>query len=174
MQFTPSEAAAHLSEALAGYIESQYRISHPLVFGERAALLRKSGVAAQDPFIESTPAFAAASFLRDLERERPEIVPPNLSELVEHGLPLDRFQLYTHQQEALLAGDGDAGNLLVAIGTGSGKTEAFVLPILARDRDSPTPASAWLAERSDSPSARMSAAQPRIRRLCPPRSIPCG
>ena len=133
MQFTPSEAAAHLSEALAGYIESQYRISHPLVFGERAALLRQSGVAAQDPFIESTPAFAAASFLRDLERERPEIVPPNLSELVEHGLPLDRFPLYTHQQEALLAEGGDGGgNLLVATGTGSGKTEAFVLPILAR------------------------------------------
>lgn len=132
MQLTPSESAAHLSEALAGYVESQYRISHPLVFGERSALLRKSGVAAQDPFIESTPAFAAARFLLELEREHPEIIPPRLSELVEHGLPLHRFPLYTHQQEALLAGFGGGGNLLVATGTGSGKTEAFVLPILAR------------------------------------------
>ena len=70
--------------------------------------------------------------MRDLEREHPEIIPPRLSELVEHGLPLHRFPLYTHQQEALLAGFGGAGNLLVATGTGSGKTEAFVLPILAR------------------------------------------
>ena len=45
---------------------------------------------------------------------------------------MDRFPLYTHQEEALLASFSDAPNLLVATGTGSGKTEAFVLPILAR------------------------------------------
>ena len=37
MQFTPSQAAAHLKESIASYIESQYRISHPLVFAERSA-----------------------------------------------------------------------------------------------------------------------------------------
>ncbi len=132
MQFTPSEAAAHLKESIASYIESQYRISHPLVFAERSELLRQRGVTAQDPFIESTPAFAATRLLRDLEREYPEIIPAGLSELVEHGVPVDRFPLYTHQEEALLASFGDDGNLLVATGTGSGKTEAFVLPILAR------------------------------------------
>ena len=31
MQFTPSQAAAHLKESIASYIESQYRISHPLL-----------------------------------------------------------------------------------------------------------------------------------------------
>ena len=51
---------------------------------------------------------------------------------MEHGIPMDRFPLYTHQEEALLSSFGDAPNLLVASGTGSGKTEAFVLPILAR------------------------------------------
>ena len=34
MQFTPSQAAAHLKESIASYIESQYRISHPLVYAE--------------------------------------------------------------------------------------------------------------------------------------------
>ena len=57
MQFTPRQAAAHLKESIASYIESQYRISHPMVFAERAALLREHGVIAQDPFIEATPAF---------------------------------------------------------------------------------------------------------------------
>ena len=51
---------------------------------------------------------------------------------MEHGIPMDRFPLYTHQQEALLASFGDSPNLLVASGTGSAKTEAFVLPILSR------------------------------------------
>lgn len=132
MQLTPDDAFQHLKESIAGYLESQYRISHPLVFQERAELLRQRGVIAQDPFIEATPAFAAARFLRELEREYPDTIPFGLSELMEHGIPMDRFPLYTHQDEALLAGFGDAGNLLIATGTGSGKTEAFVLPILAR------------------------------------------
>ena len=132
MQLTPSDAADHLKESLASYLESQYRISHPLVFEERAALLRERGVIAQDPFIEATPAFAQARLLRELERQYPDNVRPGLSRLVEHGVPLDRFPLYTHQEEALLGSFGHAPNLLVATGTGSGKTEAFVLPILAR------------------------------------------
>ena len=132
MQFTPSQAAAHLKESIASYIESQYRISHPLVFSERAALLRERGVIAQDPFIEATPAFATARLLSELEQQYPEIIRSGLSKLVEHGVPVDRFPLYTHQEEALLESFGDSPNLLVATGTGSGKTEAFVLPILAR------------------------------------------
>ena len=132
MRFTPDQAVAHLKESIASYIESQYRISHPLVFGERAELLRQPGVIAQEPFIEATPAFAPGHLLRDLEGLYPHSIPSGLSELMEHGIPMDRFPLYTHQEEALLSSFGDAPNLLVASGTGSGKTEAFVLPILAR------------------------------------------
>ena len=132
MQFTPSQTTAHLKESIASYLESQYRISHPLVFDERAALLRQRGVIAQDPFIESTPAFSTARLIRDLEKQVPEAVPKGLSELMEHGVPVGRFPLYTHQEEALLASYGDSPNLLIATGTGSGKTEAFVIPILAK------------------------------------------
>lgn len=46
MQFTPSQTTAHLKESITSYLESQYRISHPLVFDERAALLRQRGVIA--------------------------------------------------------------------------------------------------------------------------------
>lgn len=131
MNFTPSQAVEHLKESLAGYLESQYRISHPLVFEERAKLLRKPGVIAQSPFIEATPAFEAGDFLSDLESRYFEVIPSGLTEIVDHGIPISRYRLYTHQQ-ALLAGFSDQPNLLVATGTGSGKTEAFVLPILAR------------------------------------------
>jgi ATP-dependent helicase YprA (DUF1998 family) len=50
---------------------------------------------------------------------------------MQYGVPVDRFPLYTHQEEALLASVGDRPDLLVATGTGSGKTESFMLPILA-------------------------------------------
>ena len=132
MQYTPTQAAGHLKESIASYLESQYRMSHPLVFGERAALLRETGVIAQSPFVEATPAFAAGSHVATLESTRPDAVAQGLSEIVEHGLPVGRFPLYTHQEEALLASAGSAPNLLIASGTGSGKTEAFVLPILSR------------------------------------------
>ena len=134
--FTPSDAAAHLKESIASYIESQYRISHPLVFSERSALLRERGVIAQDPFIEATPAFATARLLSELEQQYPEIIRPGLSKLVEHGVPVDRFPLYTHQEEALLGQlRGRSKPARRNRGTGSGKTEAFVLPILARNTE---------------------------------------
>ena len=132
MNLTPNQTVEHLKESLAGYLESQYRISHPLIFSERAELLRKPGVIAQLPFIEATPAFETQDFLIDLEDRYPEVIPPGLTELVDHGIPISRYRLYTHQQRALLASFSDQPNLLVATGTGSGKTEAFVLPILAR------------------------------------------
>ena len=132
MRYTPTQAHAHLKESISSYLESQYRIAHPLVFAERAELIRRTGVVTQEPFIEATPAFATARHLRELEQVRPDAVPSGLSTIVEHGLPVGRFPLYTHQEQALLASTGPAPNLLVASGTGSGKTEAFVLPILAR------------------------------------------
>ena len=132
MNFTPNHTVEHLKESLAGYLESQYRISHPLVFNERADLLRKTRVIAQLSFIEATPAFETEDFLQDLEGRHPDKIPSGLTELVDHGIPISRFRLYTHQQRALLANSSDRPNLLVATGTGSGKTEAFLLPILAR------------------------------------------
>ena len=96
IEFTPSQAAEHLKESIASYIESQYRISHPLVFAEHAALLRERGVIAQDPFVEAIPAFTPARLLRDLEQAYPDKIPPGLARLVEHGVPVDRFPLYTH------------------------------------------------------------------------------
>ena len=132
MQYTPTQAHAHLKESISSYLESQYRIAHPLVFAERAELIRRAGVVTQEPFIEATPAFATAHHVRELEQIWPDAVPSGLFAIVEHGLPVGRFPLYTHQEEALLASAGTAPNLLVASGTGSGKTEAFVLPILAR------------------------------------------
>ena len=132
MQFTPSQTTDHLKESVASYLESQYRISHPLVFAERSEYLRRSGVVAQEPFIESTPAFSTGRYIRDLESQEPDAAPAGLGKLMEYGVPIGRFPLYTHQEEALLASVGDTPNLLIATGTGSGKTEAFVLPILSK------------------------------------------
>ena len=131
MQLTPNKAFEHIKESVVQYLETAYRISNPYVFAERGEILRRTGEIAQEPFIEATPAFPNGRKLVDLEREHPEDIAAGLSELVQYGVPVDRFNLYTHQEQALLASFSDKPNLLVATGTGSGKTESFVLPILA-------------------------------------------
>lgn len=131
MQTTPNQAFEQVKEALVQYLETQYRIAHPAIFAERGKMLRQRGVVAQAPFIEATPNFAQACKLVELERQYPGVVPAGISELVQHGVPVDRFPLYTHQEEAILQAFGERPNLLVATGTGSGKTESFLLPILS-------------------------------------------
>lgn len=52
-----------------------------------------------------------------------------LQEIQTEGLPLDR-PLYVHQEQAIRKTTADQRNLVVATGTGSGKTESFLVPIL--------------------------------------------
>jgi Lhr-like helicase len=131
VNLTPSRAYDHIRESFTQYIETAYKIAHPLVFEERGKMLRRPGTLAQSPFIEATPSFPTGSKLVDLEHQHHTFIPSGLAELVRHGIPVDRFPLYSHQEEALLAANSpDKPNLLVATGTGSGKTESFLLPIL--------------------------------------------
>ncbi|WP_176235229.1 DEAD/DEAH box helicase [Candidatus Hakubella thermalkaliphila] len=88
-------------------------------------------VVSQIPFIETTPRFRTGAWLRHLGLPW---IPRELPELARFGLPTNRFPLWTHQEEALRAAwaeDGSPRDLIVASGTGSGKTECFYLPILA-------------------------------------------
>ena len=130
MRLTPGEAFEHIKESMIEYLETAYKIAHPAVYAERGDILRQRGIVAQAPFIESTPAFPPAHKLAELEKLYPNQVSSGLAALMQHGVPVDRFPLYTHQEEGLLASTSDRPHLLVATGTGSGKTESFMLPIL--------------------------------------------
>jgi len=55
---------------------------------------------------------------------------PGLSESeTKEALPLDR-ELYFHQEKALRKTIGENRNIVIATGTGSGKTEGFLFPII--------------------------------------------
>lgn len=142
MSRSPWDIFQHLKDMLCSYLDTAYKLSHPLVAKERYALLQKSGIISQVPYVETTPRFESGAFLRDLN--------PTLADLVRHGLPhMEKFPLYKHQQLALEASwlsSGKPGHLVVATGTGSGKTECFYLPILA---DILREAKSWSAPRGD-------------------------
>ncbi|MDP9437956.1 MAG: DEAD/DEAH box helicase, partial [Actinomycetota bacterium] len=151
MRQSPHGMANDLKEVLCTYLETAYRISHPAVTRDRAALLREPGVIAQIPYVETTPRFKAGGWLRELGLPW---IPDELPDLAHFGLPTNRFPLFAHQEEALRAAwaeDGSPRDLIVASGTGSGKTECFYLPILA---DILREALEWPAAPETGPSGR--------------------
>jgi ATP-dependent helicase YprA (DUF1998 family) len=81
---------------------------------------------AKGPFLEATPPYETGASLSELIDEG--VLDPGLRALGSHALPLDR-PLYRHQDQAIRKAAAGR-NLVVATGTGSGKTESFLLPIL--------------------------------------------
>ena len=129
---SPFELAEELKEILSKYLETAYRISSGPVFADRADILREHSSVGQKPFVETTPRFEQGSWLKDINLE---LIPENLAEFASIGLPVGRHRLYKHQEtalrEALGTSPGELKDLIVATGTGSGKTEIFYLTILA-------------------------------------------
>jgi ATP-dependent helicase YprA (DUF1998 family) len=85
-----------------------------------------SPLLAKGPFLEATPPYETGASLRELINEG--VLDPGMRVLGGPALPLDR-PLYRHQDQAIRKAVAGR-NLVVATGTGSGKTESFLLPVL--------------------------------------------
>jgi ATP-dependent helicase YprA (DUF1998 family) len=157
----PIGAFSRIRELYLSYLDTAFRIEDPDLAEERRTLLRKPGHLCTDPLLEPQPHWAldGRRFKDLLEEQGEETVLGDLSprarkvflDLIGCGLiGRDKnralFPPYSHQLQMLLRGvrDGHAG--IVTSGTGSGKTEAFLLPVLAtiieeatRERDGWTP-----------------------------------
>jgi hypothetical protein len=135
---TVDETMAELHAALRDYIEATYHVSHPALVAERRALLNRPGVIAQQPFFESTPRYQKAGYFKDIQG-LPQAVLATFAVVSETGPgpdgPLKRLIYdppYKHQLDAVRAALVEGKDLVVTTGTGSGKTEAFLLPVLGR------------------------------------------
>jgi ATP-dependent helicase YprA (DUF1998 family) len=117
-----------LSSTLAQYLEAQYHIWDESLVRERRTLLAEPGVIAGSPYIESTPAYIPGARYSALR------IPPSVSELLEDAAASGATGIppipYAHQADALEAFFGGDDDLVVSTGTGSGKTETFLMPIL--------------------------------------------
>jgi ATP-dependent helicase YprA (DUF1998 family) len=123
----------HMWEALASYIEATYHLSHPTVVSLRRDLLRR-GAISQIPYIESTPAYVGERNFASLALEGK--IREFLTLLASNHLLFD--PPYAHQADALEATmrpESGGTGVVVTTGTGSGKTESFLLPVVARLAD---------------------------------------
>src|SRR3984957_10557023 len=133
MALTIGETTQQLHGALRDYIEAAYHVSHRTLVDQRRALLDQIGVIHQRPYLESTPRYRAGKKFATLGLDSAALeiltsvsAPKGDLRLLIHDPP------YQHQALSTRLSLVDGRSLVVTTGTGSGKTECFLLPILGK------------------------------------------
>src|ERR1700674_779510 len=128
-----SQTMLEIRTALTDYIEATYHIGNSNLVGKRRRILDQRGVVYQDPYVESTPRYLSGQPFASLS------LPAAATELLKiltqssAGLsPLVHDPPYLHQAKAHQLAINDHRSLAITTGTGSGKTESFLLPIFAK------------------------------------------
>ena len=130
----PFKTHEQLCDSYIRYIQTILGFNSEKLEKERYRLLREGGLLFQDPRFE--PIFPYPSSGKTLAQlcDHPQLtleLGDFLAQGGTHGLaPGDRW-LYKHQAEAIEASVVEKKDIVVTTGTGSGKTECFLLPIFS-------------------------------------------
>lgn len=129
--FNPIEASKRIKETFIDYIATTLKISDAKINNDFRKALSKPGAIAKGPYVDISGSYKSGKSLKQLIDEG------LLSKLfldleqideAEKEIKIDR-PLYQHQENALRSAL-NGNNLVITTGTGSGKTECFLLPIL--------------------------------------------
>ena len=129
-----------MKERLIDYITSQYFGDNQLLLNSADELLSKEGNLFQKPYIESTP-----SYLKVNDGIKNAKIDSDMKDffasLIDNKLGVFSTP-FKHQVDALEK-FVEGKNLFVATGTGSGKTECFMWPIIYKLVDEAIHSSSW-------------------------------
>ena len=131
---TIQESIEQLHGALCDYIEATYHISARSLIARRKELLNRPGLIYQVPYLESTPRYQTGESFATMKGLPLAALQAYLAVSKQEGnLPrLVYDPPYKHQSDAIRGSLVEGKNLVIMTGTGSGKTESFLLPILGK------------------------------------------
>jgi len=129
--FNPIVASENIKESFVDYITTSFDFQDETYARELREELNKPGMIAKGPYIELSGSYETTKSIHQLITEG--VASPLFDQLEpcpekDKEIPLDR-PLYAHQVKALERAM-DHKNLVVTTGTGSGKTECFLIPIV--------------------------------------------
>ena len=127
----PVKASNHIKQSYIDYISTTFRIADMAYQHDFIEELKKEGMIAKGPFLDIGGSFETGRSLVEL------IADGYASPLFENLEPISEKDrelklnrpLYIHQEVALRKAV-EGKNLVVTTGTGSGKTESFLIPVI--------------------------------------------
>lgn len=125
--FDPIATSQLITSTYRRYLQSLMPLREPRLRTALARQIATTPLLDKGPLLEATPAYTGGATVGQLITEG--VLPSGLARLAATAMPMDR-PLYQHQEEAIRK-VVNGRNVVVATGTGSGKTEAFLLPILS-------------------------------------------
>lgn len=126
-----------LRETYLRYLDSPFDLRYPELVAERRNLLEMDGRLFRQPLIEPVPAYQScnrtfrAMSQALLAGEWPQAAIADLADFVSLELFPAARQPYAHQEQVFMESVVNRRDVIVTTGTGSGKTECFLLPVIA-------------------------------------------
>ena len=123
----PLVASNRIREEYRRYLLSTFPLRRDDLRHELEAQLGGEFSLSKGPYLQVSPPFVTGVSVRQLVDE--DVLSQLWLDVPPSAFPIDR-PLYAHQEEAIRKAKSGRRNLIVATGTGSGKTECFLIPIV--------------------------------------------
>lgn len=130
----PADVISYIQKAYHSYYDSAFWMRDEYLMRERAKLLDGIGVTAQEILLEAVLPYPSVVAVTDIAAAIG--LTAEEAKLLVRVVFGAEFKLRQHQAEALKTSlapnNAEQRNIVVTSGTGSGKTESFLLPVIAR------------------------------------------
>ena len=127
MSMNPITTTEAIRDQYIKYLKSMFSLKDKELADQAERLLEEPNRFTRGPYIEITPPFVAGKTIQTLIDDG--VLAKDFAHVNQSELPACR-PLFLHQEQAICSMITNHRNLVVATGTGSGKTECFLIPII--------------------------------------------
>lgn len=125
MSLDPIKVTEAVSDSYFSYLSTTFPLQVPTLYEQFKESIKKQDKFIKGPILEATPSFEKGETIENLVKRG--VLSREFMNLNSPFLKVDR-KLYKHQETALRKIITGRRNVVIATGTGSGKTEFFYFP----------------------------------------------